>query len=111
MSQEQKNTTYEIVFDAADLPVHQVTAAYTNIDDRMYPGWVLLRDENGALVAKVRADRTLMIRRAEANPIGRTAMAASAPQVTITTTAGSGSGLSPAHVAALREHAAKAARV
>lgn len=69
----QKNTTYQVMFDAADMPVYQVTAAFTKIDEQAFPGWVQFRDEDNKLVAKVRANRTLMIRRADSDPTARPA--------------------------------------
>jgi hypothetical protein len=65
---DQKNTTYEITFDTPDLDTYQLTAAYTVVDERMFPGWVLFKDQHGAIVGKARANRTLAIARADALP-------------------------------------------
>jgi len=65
MAQDQRNTPYEITFDTPDLDTYQLTAAYTSVDERLFPGWVLFKDEHGTVVAKARADRVLAIARAD----------------------------------------------
>lgn len=79
MGQDQ-NATFLVLLDAGDGPAeYQVTAAYVSIDERLFPGWTLLKDEDGAIVAKVRSERALMIRRADSDPTLRR-VAGRAPQ-------------------------------
>lgn len=69
MAQQQeqlKNTTFEVMLDTEGMPVHRVTAAYT--DAIRIPGWVLLITEDDVIAAKVNSYRVLMIRRADSDP-------------------------------------------
>lgn len=118
MGQDQKNTTWLVTVNdgTAGDSTYQVTAAYTRTDQSNYPGYVLLHDEDRNLVALVPYQPNLLIRRADSDPtLHRAAKAsasasASAPQITFTGTQSSGAP-SPAQLAALAQHAAKAARV
>ena len=112
MPQDQKNTTLEVVFDTPEQDTYRFTASQISMDDRYLPGFLQIRDEDGRNVGYLRAERVLMVRRTDSDPTSKPRTgAAMGPQVTITTTQPGGPPLSPAQLAALAQHAAKAARV
>lgn len=61
----EKDTWYEITLATEGLPVHRIRAAYVSVDERLYPGWTLLKDETQNIRALVRSDSALIIKRAD----------------------------------------------
>jgi hypothetical protein len=63
-----KDTWYEITLAVEGLPVHRIRASYPSVDERLYPGWTMLKTEAGPIAALVRSDRALLIRRCDDPP-------------------------------------------
>jgi hypothetical protein len=61
----EKDTMYEIVIANDNLSSYKVRAAYVNVDERLFPGWTLLKDDQNSIRALVRSDRVLIIRRVD----------------------------------------------
>lgn len=103
MAEHEKNAVFEVVFDTPGLETYRVTASYTAVDERIYPGWTLLKDENGAIAAMVRSERVLMVRRAGSDPAVNVQKRLH-PQVQVQADVAA----TPAQLAALRNRLAKA---
>jgi hypothetical protein len=63
-----KDTWYEITLAVEGLPVHRIRASYPSVDERLYPGWTMLKTDAGPIAALVRSDRALLIRRCDDPP-------------------------------------------
>jgi hypothetical protein len=86
------DTWYEVTLAAENFPVHRIRAAYISVDERLYPGWTLLKDEAQTIRAMVRSDMTFLIKRCDDPPrpspaAVATAMGISTSTVTMTGTA------------------------
>lgn len=87
-----KDTWYEVTLGLESLPAYKIRAAYVAVDERLFPGWTQLKAEGGTIVALVRSDPAVLIRRldddgfpAAARPAAVPSPAAVAAKMGITT--------------------------
>ncbi|MGH3203866.1 MAG: hypothetical protein ACRDP5_17705 [Streptosporangiaceae bacterium] len=62
---DNQDTWYEITLDTDHLKSYRVRAAYLTVDERLFPGWTLLKNEHSVLVAMLRSERALLIQRCD----------------------------------------------
>jgi hypothetical protein len=58
-----KDALFEITLSTDELDSYRVRASHVSEDERIFPGWTLLKDSNGTIAAMVRKDKVFLIRR------------------------------------------------